>query len=157
MIVLQLILEDALWSGLAALGFALLFNVPRRALIYCVLTGAVGHAARTLLMTYAAFSVEGATLAAAILVGFLSKGLANHLEMPTLIFAITGAIPMVPGTFAYNTMLGLLRVAGAGPENGGALLVEVAVNATKTALILGAIATGIAAPSLLFQRQKPVV
>lgn len=151
------ILEDAFWSALAALGFALLFNVPRRALLACVLTGAVGHAFRAILITYGAFSIEGATLAAATLVGFLSKALAHHLEMPALIFAITGAIPMVPGTFAYNTMLGLLRLAGAGPGDGGPLLMEVAVSATKTALILGAIATGIAAPSLLFQRQRPVV
>lgn len=155
--VILFVLEDAFWSALAALGFAMLFNVPRRALLACVLTGAVGHATRTILITYGAFSIEGATLAAAALVGFLSKALAHHLETPTLIFAITGAIPMVPGTFAYNTMLGLLRLAGAGPEDGGPLLMEVAVSATKTALILGAIATGIAAPSLLFQRQKPVV
>jgi uncharacterized membrane protein YjjB (DUF3815 family) len=48
-------------------------------------------------------------------------------------------------------------VASLGPDASATFLVEATTNAIKTALILGAIAVGIAAPTLLFQRRKPVV
>ncbi len=31
------LIEDVFWAGLATLGFAFLFNVPRRLLLACVL------------------------------------------------------------------------------------------------------------------------
>lgn len=154
---LALILQDALWSALAALGFAVLFNVPRRALVWCVVTGALGHAVRTLMIQGFGWSIEAATLVGATVVGFLSKILAQRLAMPSLIFAVCGAIPMVPGTFAYNTMINVLKLASADATNGSPLLIDAVINGVKTGLLLAAIAVGIAAPSFVFQRNKPVV
>jgi uncharacterized membrane protein YjjB (DUF3815 family) len=153
---LATILQDAIWSAVAALGFALLFNVPRRALLGCVITGAVGHAVRTFIVQQFGLSAEAGTLAGATVVGFLSKYFAESLAIPSLIFAVCGAIPMVPGVFAYNTMIGVLKLAGADAASGQTILVEAIINAVRTALILGAIAAGIALPTLLFQRNKPV-
>ena len=150
------LLVDALWSGIAALGFAVLFNVPRRLLLGCFLTGALGHASRSALMSLGV-SIELSTLAGATLVGFTALWLARLTNAPASIFGITGAIPMVPGVFAYRTMIGILSVASAAPDATTALLVEAGTNAIKTALLLSALAIGIGAPSLLFQRPKPVV
>ncbi|NWF70573.1 MAG: threonine/serine exporter family protein [Chloroflexi bacterium] len=150
------ILQDALWSGLAALGFAMLFNVPRHLLLACVLFGALGHATRTLLMGFG-LAIEPATLIGATIVGFAGTYWANRLHIPSMIFTVTGAIPLVPGAFAYRAMIGILSVVSATPENGGDILVEASTNAIKTALLLLAIALGIAWPLLLFQRPKPVV
>jgi uncharacterized membrane protein YjjB (DUF3815 family) len=64
----------------------------------------------------------------------------------------------VPGVLAFQAMLGLLQVATAEPGIASAVAFsDVGIYAIKTALILGAIAIGIAAPSLLLVRQKPVV
>jgi len=152
---LWLLARDAFWSGLAALGFAVLFNVPRGLLPGCVLAGAAGHATRTLLMS-AGLSIELSTLFAATLVGVAAQWLSRRTDSPTAIFGVAGAIPMVPGVYAYQTMIGLLGVASATPETGIALLAEAGTYAVKTALILSAIAMGIAAPTLLFQRPRPV-
>ena len=152
---LLLVLRDGLWSGVAALGFAILFNVPVRTLPGCLLVGAVGHALRTLLMQFG-MGIEAGTLVGATAVGFLSLRFAQRWHTPPTIFSVSGAIPMVPGAFAYEAMLGLLRIATQatpGPD----VFTETAINAVKTALILGAIAGGIAAPSLLFRRHKPIV
>jgi uncharacterized membrane protein YjjB (DUF3815 family) len=150
------ILLDAFWSGIAAVGFAVLFNVPRNLLIGCLLTGAMGHSARALLMNFG-LSIEWGTLIGATLVGFCAKWLANRTNSPSAIFGIAGGIPMVPGVFAYRTMISILGIAtAASPDATTALLVEASTNAIKTALILAAIGIGIAAPTLLFQRPKPV-
>lgn len=153
--VLNTVVLDALWSALAAAGFAILFNVPRRALLGCIVTGAVGHALRTLLLY--GFTIEAATLTGATVVGFMAWGFARHYQMPSLIFAVCGTIPMVPGSYAYRAMIGLIRVAGANPIDGEAVLIDAWINFVKTGLILLAIAAGIAAPTLLFRRRKPIV
>ena len=48
-IILTLI-EDMILAAIPAVGFAMVFNVPLRALKYCALLGAIGHGSRTVLM-----------------------------------------------------------------------------------------------------------
>ena len=156
MIDLGLILQDALWSALAATGFALLFNVPVRTVIGCAFLGAVGHALRTTLMQLG-MSVEAGTLAGATVVGFIGVVFAHRWNTPPTVYTISGAIPMVPGSLAFRAMLGVLRLTAATSDTAAVMMAEVFINATKTGLILAAIAVGIAAPSLLFVRQKPIV
>lgn len=150
------LIEDAFWSGLAALGFAMLFNVPQRALGACAFCGAVGHAFRTLILE-SGMSIMPSTLIGATIVGFVGKLFARRWEIPSAVFTISGAIPMVPGVFAYQTMIALLKIPDATLSNAQLALTDAAINGITTMMILGAIAVGIAAPSLLFERQKPVV
>lgn len=155
--ILLFVLADAFWSSLAAMGFALLFNVPKRALIYCMIGGAIGHAVRTLLMSQFGLGIELATLIGATSIGFWGKWCALRLKMPSMIFAISAVIPMVPGVFAYQTMIGLLGVTTVSNTEAGDVLVQASMNGIKTGLILAALASGIVAPSLFFQRERPVV
>ena len=152
--IVWLVGRDALWAGVAALGFAILFNVPVRALAACFVNGALGHALRTILMHYGV-GIEAATLAGAVLIGSLGVGCARLWKAPAPVFTVPGAITLVPGTFAFHTMLGLLQLAAATNSDAGAdILWNISFNATKTAFILAAIAVGIATPTLLFGPQK---
>jgi uncharacterized membrane protein YjjB (DUF3815 family) len=150
------LLQDAFWSAVAALGFALLFNVPVRTLPACALGGAAGHVLRAALVQ-AGLSVEAGTLAGATLVGFLGVFFARRWYAPTSVFTVSSAIPLVPGVFAFQAMLGILRVTTADPATGLPVLLDASTNAIRTALILAAIAIGITTPSLLFNRRRPVV
>jgi len=160
MSIILLIVEDAFWAALAALGFAMLFNVPRRALPYCMLAGALGHGLRYAVMNGLNVSFVPSTLIGALAVGFMAKRCALHLKMPSMIFGVVGVIPMVPGAYAFRTMIGILQIAGGIIEDNVALsdiLAHTVQNGVVTALILAALAMGISAPNLIFQRQKPVV
>lgn len=150
------LLEDAFWSAIAAVGFAILFNVPRRALPGCALAAALGHALRTWVMQLG-LPIEPATLLSATMIGFLGDYLARRFESPTAIFTVPAVIPMVPGTFAFRTMLGILEITTMGVFGSTPVLVEASLNAVKTGLILAALAGGIIAPRLLFRRNTPVV
>jgi uncharacterized membrane protein YjjB (DUF3815 family) len=151
------VLQDVFWSGLAACGFAMLFNVPTRTLPGCIAAGALGHVARALSIQLG-LGIEAGTLIGATTVGFLGILFSRYWHAPAPVFTIAGAIPMAPGTFAYRTMIAILSIATSNdPSLANGLLVEASVNAIKTGLIVGAIAVGIAAPALLFQRRKPVV
>jgi uncharacterized membrane protein YjjB (DUF3815 family) len=153
----RLLLLDAFWSGLAALGFAVLFNVPRRLLVWCALCGAAGHSLRVLLQT-ADVPIEIATFAAALLIGILSQMIARRFGGPALITSITGCIPLVPGVFAFRAMMGIMRIALANPALAisAPVLNEPIYYVVKVGLILGAITIGTALPSLVAGRRAPV-
>ena len=153
---LAALLEDAFWSAIAATGFAILFNVPRRALPGCAVAAALGHALRTWVMQLG-LPIEPATLLAATVIGFMGVYLSRWFESPTAIFTVPAVIPMVPGPFAFRTMLGILEITSMGVFGSTPVLVEASLNAVKTGLILAALAGGIIAPRLLFRRDKPVV
>lgn len=152
-----LMLEDAFWSAIAATGFAILFNVPKRTLWGCALAGATGHVVRTFFIEMFGTPIEIATLFGATGVGFLGAYLATRLRAPSLIFSVTGAIPMVPGLFAYSAMIALIQVTVEDASVSDPALQAAAVDGLRVALILGAIALGITTPRLLFRRVEPVV
>jgi uncharacterized membrane protein YjjB (DUF3815 family) len=151
------VVQEMFWAMAATLGFAILFNVPRRALITCLLVAAAGRGVRAVLMDSGTMTIIPATLIAATVIGFLARTCALRLEMPSTIFGITAAIPLVPGRFAFEAMIGLLQVATLPVGDVSTILIAAAVNGVKTGLILGALAVGIVAPSLLIHREKPVV
>ncbi|BCL41217.1 hypothetical protein OIPHN260_07190 [Enterobacter roggenkampii] len=60
--------QDMLLAAIPAVGFAMVFNVPQRALPWCALLGAIGHGSRMVMMT-AGFNIEWSTFMASMLVG----------------------------------------------------------------------------------------
>lgn len=155
---------DAWWAAVAALGFALLFNVPPRFLSHCAAVGAVGHAVRFALIHSglpALSALPIATFVGAAVIGFISSQLAPRYRIPSIVFSVSGVIPMVPGTFAFGTMIGVLQLGGVLPFTTATqlstLLSDTATNGIKTGLLLAALALGIALPTLLFRRRRPVV
>lgn len=64
------LLNDMLFAAIPAVGFALVFNVPQKALIYCALGGAIGHGSRYLMMHFGV-PIEWATFFAAMIVSMV--------------------------------------------------------------------------------------
>ncbi|MGL5360307.1 MAG: threonine/serine exporter family protein [Shewanella sp.] len=152
---LLLLLHDALFSAIPAVGFAMVFNVPKRFLPYCALAGAIGHSARTL-MLHLGLPIEWATFAAAALVGMITIGFAKRHLAPPLMYAVAAIIPMIPGTYAFNTVIALVQLT-AQSQVSQELTGQVISNGLKTVFILGALSVGLALPSLLYFRTRPVI
>ncbi len=150
MSLLRIFVVDAAWSAITAVGFAILFSVPRRYLPGCLLAAALGHATRAL-CTHAGASLEAASLVGSCVVGMVSLAFSWRLKAPMTLFSLGAVIPLVPGVLAYRTMLcilDLLRTSSPKPEQA----VEVLVLGARTGLVVGAIAFGVVTPSLLFQK-----
>ncbi|MDX1279762.1 threonine/serine exporter family protein [Shewanella colwelliana] len=149
------LLNDALFSSIPAVGFAMVFNVPKRFLPYCAMAGALGHSVRTLLLHFH-MPIEWATFIAAAIVGVMTIGFAKKHLAPPLMYAVAAIIPMIPGTYAYNTVIALVQLT-AQSEVSPELTAEVISNGLKTVFILGALSVGLAMPSLLYFRTRPVI
>ncbi len=153
---LGFIIQDGIWSAVAATCFGVLFNVPSALLPGCAVAAGLGHGLRTLLMQLG-LDIEISTLVGATLTGFVSVYFSGRWHAPIAVFTLCAAVTMVPGAFAYRTMLAVIELSLNNPDTANTALIAAATNAVRTALILGAIALGIAAPALLFEREQPVV
>lgn len=152
-----LLLQNTFWAGIAALGFAILFNVPPRTLLLCALNGAVAYASRAWLTQSGLAGIETATLVAATLVGFLGVIFGHRWHAPALLFVVPGVIPLVPGALAFRTMINILILTTGNVEVNDGLLIDAVVNLIKTTLIVIAMAGGVAVPTLLLRRHRPMM
>lgn len=147
-------LEKGFWAGVAAIGFAVLFNVPVRTLFAIWLLGAIGGFAKYLSIGFE-INIILASLIGASLIGVLSISIAHKVHSPPMIFSIPAVIPMVPGIFAYRMMLGLIEIAThvgeAGMEN---VLVDTVQNGLKVLFILLSLAVGVAVPMLITRKES---
>lgn len=146
--------EKGIWFGLAAIGFAILFNVPARTLTSIGLMGAIGGLTKVAIMQFD-ISVVIASLGGASLIGVWSIYAAHNKHSPPMVFAIPAVIPMVPGVFAYRMMLGLMKLAGdrIGSDY-SQVLAETINNGLKAVFILMTLAAGVAIPMLLTRKES---
>jgi uncharacterized membrane protein YjjB (DUF3815 family) len=148
-----LVFEKLIWFGFAAIGFAILFNVPVRALLWVFGMGAVGGIFKVVLMKFG-INIIFATLIGATIIGILSVYAAHIKHCPPLIFSIPAVIPMVPGAFAYRMMLGFIQLSGKPGISYGQVLETTVNNGLKTFFILICLAAGVAFPMLLTRKES---
>lgn len=147
------LIEKCLWFGVAALGFAVLFNVPPRTLVNVFLIAAAGCLCRLLLMQDH-INIIFATFLGACLIGLLSILGAHKNSTAPFILSIPAVIPMVPGVFIYRLILGLVRIAEYSNGNYPPQLLSDTVNyGMKSFFILGSIAMGVAFPLLISRKE----
>lgn len=93
-----------------AVGFAMVFNVPQRALPWCALLGAIGHGSRMVMMT-AGFNIEWSTFMASMLVGSIGIQWSRWYLAHPKVFTVAAVIPMFPGISAYTAMISAVKSA----------------------------------------------
>lgn len=91
------------FAWIASVGFALIINVPHRALILCGLSGAAGWMVYWWDIQFH-FGRLGSNLLGALVVGILGIVFARIKKCPVTVFNIPGVVPLVPGVPAYQAV-----------------------------------------------------
>lgn len=147
-------IEKCFWFGLAATGFAILFNVPSRTLFPVFIMGALGGITKFLLLGLHVNIILSTLLGSAV-IGFLSIPFAHNRHSPPSIFAIPAVIPMVPGTLAYKMMQGLIVLASdTHPNLDNQILVDTVHYGLQVMFILMSLAVGVELPMLITRKQS---
>lgn len=147
------LIEKCFWFGLAALGFAVLFNVPPRTLVNVFLIAAAGCFCRLLFMQDNV-NIILATFLGSCLIGLLSILGAHKNATAPFILSIPAVIPMVPGVFIYRLILGLVRITEYSNGNYPPQLLADTVNyGIKSLFIIMAISMGVAFPMLISRKE----
>jgi uncharacterized membrane protein YjjB (DUF3815 family) len=151
---ITLLIIDAWFAWIPAVGFAMVFNVPKKMLIYCAVGGAFAHSFRFLLMHFGV-PIEWATFAASSSMGFLGLYWSRKHFIPRQVFTVASVIPMIPGSFAFTTVIGIVQLNSGGYS---LELIQIVVeNGLRTLFILAALSFGLALPSIIIYRGRPIV
>ena len=149
---LALLGERIFWSMWVSVGFALLFNTPRRALWATALLGALGWSTKFLLIKLLIpDQVVIASFAGACLVGFLGTYFAHRVHTPPMVFTIPAVINMIPGKSGYEFMMGLIKIVTITHEHDQTLatIFETIKLGLQTGFTTLGLAFGVIAPVLL--------
>ena len=131
---------QAVLSFLAAAGFGILFNAPRKMLFHC---GSVGMAGWLIYRAFYEWSADPmqSSFLGAFAVALVAHIFARKFGMPMIIFSVPGIIPLVPGGMAYNAMRHIVEndfLAGISYASGAFM-------------VSGAIAMGLVFAEVMFQ------
>lgn len=134
--------EDFLFSALAGLGYAMLFNVPPRVIWACMLCAMAGHGLRTAVQ-HLGLELSVASLIGAFTATILARGLAARFRAPAVTFAFPGIVAMIPGAFAFRAGIGGLEIMRAGGGASPALVGETIGLSVTAIVVTAAIAIGL--------------
>ena len=101
------LLIEALWAFLATVAFSIMFNTPKKELLYCGIVGAIGWFFYALCMKIglsSAFSNFWGT----VFIAYFSRLFAIIRKNPISVFLISGIITLVPGAGIYNTVFNII-------------------------------------------------
>lgn len=132
-----------LMALLATISFAVMYHVPKKALISAGLVGTGAWLFRNAFESIGITAVTGAFVGA-LFVAVASELLARLQKLPGTVFIVSGIITLVPGISALNTMRSFM---------GGDYLGGIA-NATQTILIAGAVAAGLVVAGALTRMDR---
>ncbi|WP_231701871.1 threonine/serine exporter family protein [Crassaminicella thermophila] len=141
-------------SFLATVGFSILFNIPKKAIVKASFVGAIGWMAFIYSNQYFHSLVAASSIGACI-VAIISEIFARIFKETVTVFIIPGIIPLVPGAGMYYTMLAVIekdfnRFASIGSET-----IFVAGGIAAAILIISSITRMIfKAKTQLFKKKK---
>ena len=142
---------QSLWAGVAVLGFAMVFAVPRRTLPGIVALAIVAHLVRSLGLDLGA-ALPLASFGAALLVGFTAAVVAPRANEATPIYAFAPVIPLIPGTYMFDALTGMLELTSGSEPNPSAIVDAAVINGSIATLTVIALAVGAITPTLLVGR-----
>lgn len=136
-------LQEFIVSSIAAIGFALIFQVPKKPLLISALNAGFGWVIYKMTISYTG-SVYIGTFLSAFVISFISEFCARYFKFPALVFIVPGVINLCPGEAIFNTMKYFI-------DNESALVL---LTLSKALAIAGAISFGILLSSSFSRNMK---
>lgn len=150
---LGIIASKLFFGGITSLGFALMFNIPRRALWTVFLLGAFGYLIKYLLFQELEMNLILSIFIASSFVGISGMYFAHRTHTPPIIFMIPAVINMIPGLISYEFMMGMIDWISnnKGQKPPVEEVMQTFSYGISTVFILFALAFGVAFPIIVFK------
>ncbi len=146
------VIYDGFLAAIAAVGFAVISNPSREAVLVSALLAAIAHSLRFFLIK-SGFDISIATFVASSMIGLLSILFAKIIHCPAEVFSFPSLLPMIPGLFAYRTILGLIKfMQNTNVLKSQGYMIDFVHNGLTTLFILLALVIGVSLPVLIFPR-----
>ena len=141
-------LAQAVAAAISAMGFSIIFNIPRRLLPVVGVGGIITVMLRNFCVMELGTSQAFGSFLGAATVGLLALKAIHTFHTPNVVLTIPSAIPMIPGVLLYRLLFALLNISTITPA---ALLGGIRSRVEAIIIIIG-IAVGVAIPNIFNQR-----
>lgn len=146
------ILRDFAVAFMVGVCWGVLFGTPKKILFVAGLLGGMGHCLRFVCLEVG-FGLIFATLVGSIAIGFIGIIIAHKVNNPPVVFTMPACITMIPGMFAYKTMLAGIKITDMTTlEDDPSILLSMSHNLMLTISLLFTLAIGICIAALLFRK-----
>lgn len=144
--------RDFALSFVVAICWGILFGSSKRILWVAGLLGGFGHSLRFLLL-YAGVGLVSSTLIASVLIGLAGIFFAHRVHHPPVVFTMPACITMIPGLYAYRTVLNGIKLVDMQTRNPDAVH-DMMQNLMLSLSLLFTLAIGISIGVLLFRKRS---
>jgi uncharacterized membrane protein YjjB (DUF3815 family) len=146
--------KDFAIAFVVACCWGVLFGSPKRILYAAGLLGGMGHCIRFILLQLD-MGLITATLAGSLAIGFVGIYAAHKVNSPPVVFTMPACITMIPGMYAYKTMLAGIKMTDMDVlSSDPSILMNMSHNFVLTASLLFTLAIGISVGVLLFRKSS---
>ena len=148
-----IVISKFIFGGITSLGFALVFNTPKRALWTVFLLGSLGYLIKFILVSEFDLNLTFSIFVASCFVGISGMYFAHRAHTPPIIFMIPAVINMIPGLLSYEFMMGMIDwISGnSGQKPAVEDIIQTFSYGISTVFILFALAFGVAFPVVVFK------
>ncbi len=147
-------LSYAAAAAISAMGFSMIFNIPKRLLPVVAVGGIIAVCTRNFVNLGPSNNNIGldmgliiGSLVGSAVISIICIKAVHKFHTPHQILAIPSVIPMVPGVLMYRALFGLIEMQGVVGE-----LTEAFSNGVKASLVILFIAIGVAIPNVFFRK-----
>lgn len=148
------ILRDFAIAFIIAFCWAILFGSPKKILYVAGLLGGLGHCIRFVLLQLD-MGLISATLIGSVIIGIVGIVIARRVDNPPVVFTMPACITMIPGMYAYKTMLAGIKMTDMDVVSSDpTILLIMSHNFVLTVSLLFTLAIGICIGALLFRKSS---
>lgn len=147
-------LTGIILSCIITLGWCLMFTLPKRYIILCLVMTALAFGIR-LLMTSFGVHLAVATFFGSMFSSFLGVYFSQKHGLPPKALIVPSVICLMPGIVAYKAMVSMVQIGYFGFSM--SLFIQMMTYFFEAIFIISALVLGLSIPGILFYRRKPIV
>ncbi|PNK61907.1 threonine/serine exporter family protein [Psychrobacter sp. FDAARGOS_221] len=148
------LLQTMLLSSIITLGWTLMFTVPQRYILPCLLMTAFGFGLKSFLVQQEVHLVI-ASFCGAMVASFIGVYFSKKYTLPPKALISPSVICMMPGIPAYKAMVSMVQIGYFGFSD--ALFSQMMTYLFEALFVTSGLVLGLSIPGLLFYRRRPIV
>lgn len=95
------IILEMVMAFMACLFFAIVYNTPKKELVFCGIFGGIGYGIYYCLINYCGFGTS-ANFFGALMIAFLARITSMRRNIPVMVYVLPSVFPLSPGGNMYN-------------------------------------------------------
>ena len=148
------LIETIVLSIIITLGWTLMFTVPKRYILPCLLMTALGFGLKSALVHYDVNLILESFLGA-MLASFVGVYFSQKYTLPPKALISPSVICMMPGIAAYKAMVSMVQIGYLGFSD--ALFNQMMTYLFEALFVTSGLVLGLSIPGILFYRRRPIV